>query len=167
MTFSIVFFHLFLGLPLFEPLTTKFFAFTGALSSFIFSICPNIATSALSRTPSSSPHLSFHELSHCLYHLIVFYHKIYVAFSFQQFVTFSHLLSLKPNIRHHNIKHFLHNFYTSYSLSFSETTLLHSTLAIFLNFFDPHLTFAIAASRTSIELGLGTFPRYKNFCHFF
>ena len=41
MTFSIVFFHLFLGLPLFEPLTTKFFAFTGALSSFIFSICPN------------------------------------------------------------------------------------------------------------------------------
>ena len=41
MYFCIATFHFFFSLPLFEPLTTKFFTFTGALSSSIFFMCPN------------------------------------------------------------------------------------------------------------------------------
>ena len=73
MSFSVTFFHLFLGLPLFKPSTLKFLAFTGAHSSSILStVCAHtIITSALSRTPLLFPRLSFHELSHYLSHLSV------------------------------------------------------------------------------------------------
>ena len=63
MLFSIFSFRLFFSMSLFQPLITKLLAFTGALSSSIFSTCQTIAISALSRTLLFSPHLSFHELS--------------------------------------------------------------------------------------------------------
>ena len=120
-----------------------------------FFLCAQtIATSALSRTPLVFPHLSFHELSHYLRHLKVCYHVSYVAFSFQYILVCNFFSSsfLKPNTQHHNIRHFLqdHSLYML-TLSLSDTTLLHTILAMSLNFFHPQLILALSASCTLIQ----------------
>ena len=71
-------------------------------------------------------------------------------------------LSLQTNSQHHNVWHFLHNFYACFLSSFNDRTFLHSTLAISLKFFYPHF---ITASCTFLP-ELRTSPRYKNFAAF-
>ena len=138
MSFSIASLHLFFNLLLFE------FAFTGALSSSIFLYAQNIATAALSITLLSSPHLSFHKLSYYFYHLQVFYHISYVAFSSFQFSLICFFKTLHSAAIHKAL--FTQPLYVL-PLSFSDTTFLHSTLAISLNFFHPHLIFALLLQR--------------------
>ena len=83
MSFSITCFHLFFGLPFFEPSTTNFFDFTGALLSSILSTCSNHHNLSL-----FSQELLYLPYCHLTNYFItdaslVFFHKSYLTFSFQ------------------------------------------------------------------------------------
>ena len=163
MSFFIVSFHFFIGLLLFESLTTNILAFTGVLSSSIFSMCPNhrnlcffknffnFSLVVISRIVSIIM-LSLSLLPHIIRSILIFVYSLQPSLIF---------LLFKPNNQHHSKRHFLQNYHTCF-LSASVTRLFYT---VYLNFFHPHCIPAVTTSCTLPPV-LKTSPKYKNFATF-
>ena len=111
MSHSSTSFHLFFGLRIFVPSTSKSSAFTGPLFHPFSPHVPTIATFSLSETLPISLHPSFPKSSHCSFYLSRFSHISFATFLFLWSSASFHLLFSMPNIQHHKLEHFSHSFW--------------------------------------------------------
>jgi len=89
MSTSITSFHLFFGLPFFQQSIWKSLPLTVAFRNPPFTCDQTKASAVLSNALRYFPPLSFHESPHLLLYPSPFYHKLYEAFSFLQFLSLS------------------------------------------------------------------------------
>ena len=136
MNFLIAFFYLFFILPLFEPLSTKLFAFTEALSSSVFSMCTN--------------HRNLCSLKNSFIFSTLVISRIILLLTTS--------LSVLPPI-------ICNIFISVYSLQLSNQKI-YSILAMFLNFFHPHLVLTVTTSCTP-KSRAENIPKIQEFYYFF